>query len=145
MAEKKQPKKVDIPYRPSSSFRTVTADGAVVNQLQDGLGTTVKITFTRVDIHIDKEVASGKEIEGGLVVSGTPEIVTNFCKVPECEVLLRPDNAFKIARAILDNLARLNPEQRERYQIPELKLEEPESSKRSTRGNANDGTRSAKA
>ena len=143
LARKKQPPEIEIPYRPSPDFRTVTADGAVVSHLGDGIGTTIKVTLTRVDTQVTGEKATGKKTEEGMAISGPARInPPELCKVLECEILFRPDNAFKVAQAILDNLSRLSPEQRERYQIPKYKLEVPQPAKRRTRRKTNGTARS---
>ena len=108
---------LEFPYREASGFRTVTVDSAIVGQVFDGVGTTVRVTFTRLDQAVSSEIVIGRKIEAGFQAAGAPSLQTNLQKTQEIAILMRPDHAFNIAKALFENLARLEPDQYQRYKL----------------------------
>ena len=111
--------KVRIEIHESEGFHTAAVDHAIVNQIFDGLGTTIKIYFTRLEATPISESFQGRFTEQGLQQTGPPEFETVLKRETEFAALMRPDHAFDLASAILTSLTRLNPEQRSRYKLPD--------------------------
>ena len=121
MAEDKtEQEKVRIEYKISKDFRVVFADAAILNQFGDGLASSIKITFTRTEPVVVAETFPGHAEGGTYAQEGPPDFQTEFQKTKEIAVLLRPDHAFNLARAIILNLSKLDDLQRERYRLPKI-------------------------
>lgn len=133
MAERKKRKKGDtqaqragrtlqIPYVLASHHRVICADDATVNSKIDALGTTLQLRFTRLET-----VPTGErvrvEIKGGVTRQVAPPEFTGTepRKTVEVDVIMRPDRALGVANAILTRLQAMEPAQRERYRIPDIK------------------------
>lgn len=113
--------KVEIVRAPN--YRAFTADGAVVTRAIDGLGVTLHVTLVCLNAAPDTEEFDAKK-EGDLITQvgasrfGGPPIR----KFQEATVLMRPDHAFLVARAILENVKGFSEEQRVRYGLPRIEL-----------------------
>ncbi len=133
MAERKKRKKGDtqaqradrtlqIPYVLASHHRVICADDVTVNSKTDALGTTLELRFTWLET-----VPTGErvrvETKGGVTRQVAPAEFTGTepRKTVEVDVLMRPDHALGVAKAILTRLQALNPAQRKRYRIPVIK------------------------
>jgi hypothetical protein len=115
-----QEQQIRLEYQVAKDFRVVAADSAVLNQFGDGVATTLKITFTRIDPIPIAETFKGKSDGASLRQTGPLEIETDFRKVQEVAVLMRPDQAYRLAGAVIASLSALSEDQRQRYRLPTL-------------------------
>ena len=116
-----QPDKFELPMEVASEFRVATVDSAVIHQYFDGLGTTLKLIFTRMDAALISESMLADAEAGSVVQKGPSEFKMEFRKVQEFAALMRPDHAFQLAKALLLNLSRLDEQQKRRYSLPDIK------------------------
>ncbi len=111
-----------ISHVQAASYKIAPIDSAIVTMMTDPLGTTLSLTMTRLDGLPSVEIVHGtvKSDEKGLVVQGAAKSTFEgtLRKVQEFTAVLRPDRAFEIAQVIINNLAQLPLEERERYQLP---------------------------
>lgn len=127
---RKKRETLEVPYILAAHHRVVCADDAAVNSKTDILGTTFQLRFTRLET-----VPMGErfpvQVEGGATkqIGPTEFTGTDARKAVEVDVLLRPDHAFAVAQAILKRLEALDPAQRARYSIPEIKRVEVKKEK----------------
>lgn len=127
-AEKK-PQIVVVPYEFAPGHRVVYADDVTVNTKTDGLGTIMQLRFTRMDTSPRGEEIPMVPTEDGAALKqvGPQKFIGNEPrKSVEVDVLLRPDIAFKIAQAVIKRVASLEGEQRERYRLPNIEIEDIE-------------------
>jgi hypothetical protein len=108
---------VEFLYREAPGYRIATADSAVIVQIFDGVGTTLKVTFTRLDPAVSSETVRGSKVGEGIQITGPGRLNVATHKMQEVSVLLRPDHAYNIAKAVFENLGRLELPQLERYRL----------------------------
>lgn len=112
--------KFQLPIKVAKDFRTATVDSAVINQYFDGLGTTVKLIFTRMDTALVSESMEADVGPGSVTQRGPSDFQMEVHKVQEFAALMRPDHAYQLAKALLLNLSRLDDGQKQRYNLPEI-------------------------
>lgn len=120
-AKKAKSTEMFLQHVPAGNFRASTADGATVTVLRDGVGVTLQVIFTRIELMPVSETFPAKMV-GGVEQTGPSVIKTVPRKVQEFSALLRPDHAFQIAEKLLTDIAALDDGEKKRYVIPEFKL-----------------------
>lgn len=127
---RKRRETLEIPYILAAHHRVVCADDATVSSKTDILGTMIQVRFIRLET-VPMGESIPVQVEGGFTKQiGPAEFMgTDARKAVEVDVLLRPDHAFAVAQAILTRLEALDPTQRARYRIPEIKKVEVEKEK----------------
>ena len=128
---RKKRETLEIPYILAAHHKVVCADDATISSKTDILGTTIQLRFVRL-----KTVPMGEsipvQVEAGFTkqIGPTEFTGTDVRKAVEVDLLLRPDHAFAVAQAILTRLEALDPTQRARYRIPEIKKVEVKKQKK---------------
>ena len=121
-----KPQIVVVPYEFAPGHRVVYADDATMNLKTDAVGTIMQLRFTRLETApTGEEIPFAPTEDGaGLAQVGPANFVgTEPRKSVEVDVLLRPDVAFNIARAIIKRIGTMEEGQRERYRIPKTEIE----------------------
>lgn len=109
---------VKIRHVYSPEFRTALIDNSLVTSLSDLISDRIVISLTRMENRSVSELAR-KEDNGAITIlpGVTPE--TEFIKIVEFAAEMRPDQIFGLVGAIRAALARIPPERRKLYGIPE--------------------------
>jgi hypothetical protein len=124
MAEQENRPRHDLPHERSPLFRVCFADGTLLTTYADPVGTRIQLTFTRIDLTPEGESFElSDSTEGRLVQAGPSDYRASARKVQEVAVLFRPDHAYELARAIMENLSQLPEAQRQRYNLPAIRLD----------------------
>ena len=121
-AKKAKSTEMFLQHVPAGNFRASTADGATVTVLRDGVGVTLQVIFTRIELMPVSETFPGTVLAGGVQQTGPAVIEARPRKVQEFSVLLRPDHAFQIAEKLLTDVAALDNGAKKRYLIPEFEM-----------------------
>jgi hypothetical protein len=122
-AESAQPGAVTLPHERASEYRVVLADGATVTVLDDPVGSTVYLTFTRIDATPESESFVGVVSSTGVAQRGPSTFNARNAKVQEVTIALRPDHAFAVSRAVFERLREFDESRRARYNLPEIRLD----------------------
>lgn len=109
------PETLTLEHVPADGLRAVYADSTTLVPASDGTGALVRFAFTRTETVVLSETIPVRREGKGLRATGQPHFDSVQRKVVEALVLMRPDQALQLSKAILINLSNLPDEVKKKY------------------------------
>lgn len=110
-----------LEHVPADGLRAVYADSTTLVPASDGSGALIRFAFTRTETVVLSETVSVRREGTRYRAVGQAKFNSVQRKVVEALVLMRPDQALQLSKAILVNLANLPDEIKTKYEgLPEL-------------------------